>query len=222
MLLSKNSKLLFTGDSVTDCGRDRHGYPGTTESLGAGYPNLISAALTAIYPELTVMVQNTGVSGDTTNQLVDRWDKDVIDYHPNFTSILIGVNDVWRHFDAPFYHPTDLVFSEQYRENYQLLIEKSKADSEKILIISPFMFEANHEEPMRKMVDQYRMIAKDLAEKNDLIYVDVQSRVDDYLKNQSSYILSVDRVHPNIKGHMLVASIILNALEFDWQHQLND
>ncbi|WP_390405492.1 SGNH/GDSL hydrolase family protein [Lacticaseibacillus jixiensis] len=219
MLLNKNDTLLFTGDSVTDCGRDRNGYPGTSESLGDGYPNLISAALTAIYPELTIKVQNTGVSGDTTNELLARWDQDVVQQHPDYVSILIGVNDVWRHFDAPFYHPSDLVTPESYRANYQAMIDAVKDQVKDIIIISPFFFEPDRSNPMRAMVDQFRGIAEDLAKTNGLRYVDVQSVVDHYLTLHASYILTADRVHPNIKGHMLVANTFLQAIGFDWQHQ---
>nr|WP_257793770.1 SGNH/GDSL hydrolase family protein [Lacticaseibacillus kribbianus] len=210
---------MFTGDSVTDCGRDRAAMPGTTESLGDGYPNLISAALTALYPELTVMVQNTGVSGDTTNQLLARFDADVVQQHPDVAAILIGVNDVWRFFDAPFYHPTDLVDAAQYRANYQAMIDAARGTIPELLILSPFMFEPNHADPMRHQVDAYRAIAQALAEANGATYLDLQAPIDRYLANRASYILSADRVHPNLKGHMLIATQILNALGFDWRHQ---
>ncbi|WP_179394555.1 SGNH/GDSL hydrolase family protein [Lacticaseibacillus absianus] len=216
MLLNKNETLLFTGDSVTDCGRDRNGLPGF---LGDGYPNMVSAALTAIYPELTIKVQNTGVGGDTTNELLARWDRDVIQQHPDYVSILIGVNDVWRHFDAPFYHPTDLVTPDGYRANYQAMIDATQDKVKQIIIISPFFFEPDRHNPMRAMVDQYRAIAEELATTNELRYVDVQAVVDRYLTLHASYILTADRVHPNFKGHLLVTNTFLQAIGFDWQHQ---
>lgn len=218
MLLEQNAKILFTGDSVTDCGRIREAYPGTSESLGDGYANLISAALTAIYPEKNIMVQNTGASGDTSTLLLQRFETDVLQQTPDYLSILIGVNDVWRHFDAPFYHPTDLVSLAQYCQNYQDLIQQAKPQVKQIFILSPFMFDSNLKDSMRKMLDQYRQVAKELAEENQLMYIDLQTPIDNYLKTQSSYILSSDRIHPNIKGHMLITSLFLNAIGFNWQH----
>ncbi|MFD1432168.1 SGNH/GDSL hydrolase family protein [Lacticaseibacillus yichunensis] len=219
MLFKANTKLVLTGDSVTDFGRDRTGWPGTEPSLGTGYPRVISAELAAVYPELKILTINRGVSGDTTNELVARYQADVLDLHPDVVSILIGVNDVWRHFDSTFLHPTDLVDLPLYREHYQWLIDQSKAAGAQVLVMSPFFFEANHNDPMRQMVDEFTAAAKDLAATNDLLYIDIQARIDAYLKNNSPYLLTPDRVHPNYIGHTLVANEWLHAIGFDADHR---
>ncbi|WP_461224654.1 SGNH/GDSL hydrolase family protein [Lacticaseibacillus suihuaensis] len=218
MILETNSKVLFVGDSVTDAGRDYQALPGTAESLGDGYPTLISAALTAIYPERRIMVENQGVNGNTTASLVDRWQTDVLDRKPDYVTILIGINDVWRHFDSTFYHPNDLVSSELYTKNLSWMIDVTQPHVKALTIMSPFMFIPQESEPMRQMVDQYRQVAESLAAKNHCHYLDIQAAIDAYLQHNSSYILSADRVHPNIKGHMLITAQWLKAIGFDWTH----
>jgi lysophospholipase L1-like esterase len=86
-----------------------------------------------------------------------------------------------------------------------------------MILISPIMMEANDENPMKQCVRVYAGIAKELAEKYNLIYVDVQSRIDAFLaEGMNEYILCSDRVHPNNKGHAIIAKAIMDALEVDW------
>lgn len=217
MFLKKESRLLFIGDSVTDCGRDYTAQPASYSSLGNGYVSLINAALTAIYPEYRIMVINKGVNGNDVLRLNDRWQKDVIELKPDYVSILIGVNDVWRQFDSVFKHREDLVNLEEYRQKYQELIDKTKSQVEQIFIVSPVMFEPNLNDPMRAQVDCYRQVAEELATKNHLLYIDLQRAVDRFLISTSSYVLTQDRVHPNLQGHMLFANTWLNRVDFDWE-----
>ncbi|MFC6316104.1 SGNH/GDSL hydrolase family protein [Lapidilactobacillus achengensis] len=218
MLLEKNSTIVFAGDSVTDCGRTYEAEPAGWGSFGDGYVSLINAALVALYPEYRIKVINKGVNGDDILKLAARWQKDVVAFQPDYVSILIGVNDVWRHFDdAAFQHRADLVDEQLYQTTYQKLIDQTKAQAKQIFIMSPFMFDLNLQDPMRALVQRYAAIARELATKNDLIYIDIQAAVDHFLQSTSSYIVTADRVHPNLKGHMLVANKWLNAIDYDWR-----
>src|SRR5699024_4929351 len=64
--------ILLTGDSITDCGRDRD----DLTSLGAGYAALVAAGL----PEEQVI--NTGIGGNRVKDLQARWDADVLAHSP--------------------------------------------------------------------------------------------------------------------------------------------
>ena len=46
-------------------------------------------------------VVDMGISGNTTRDLQARWQTDVLDLKPDWLSIMIGANDVWRQFDSP-------------------------------------------------------------------------------------------------------------------------
>ncbi|MHC5268758.1 SGNH/GDSL hydrolase family protein [Enterococcus sp. LJL98] len=213
MKLDKKSKIVFIGDSVTDSGRNDQIAPGHFSSLGEGYVSLISAALTALYPAAEMMVINKGVNGHKVTDLEKRWQQDVLDLQPDYVSILIGINDVWRFFDQNFQHPTDLVDLTTFETTYQGLIDQTKDQVKGLYLLSPFMFETNQKDPMFIQLKAYQEVVKQLAEKNKLIYLDIQEVIDDYLTIQSSYILSDDRVHPNQNGHFLVAHQWLKAIE---------
>ena len=195
MQLKKQSKIVFIGDSVTGAGRDYHTSAGRFNSLGEGYVAVISAALTALYPAHEIMVINQGMNGDKVTDLQTRWHSDVLAFAPDYVSILIGINDVWRFFD-------------------QSLIDQTKEQVKGIYLMSPFMFENSQEDPMLQKLKKYQAIVKKLAEQNQLVYIDIQQAIDDYLAIQSSYILSSDRVHPNRNGHFLVANQWLEAVGF--------
>ena len=100
MQLEKNSTLLFIGDSITDCGRARP--VGEKDGLGNGYVAQINAILNATHPDRSIRVLNTGISGNRVCDLKGRWQPDVLGLNPDWLSIMIGINDVWRQFDNPF------------------------------------------------------------------------------------------------------------------------
>jgi len=48
------------------------------------------------YPEVYLRVTNSGVSGNTSRDLLQRFDSDVVALNPDWVSICIGINDVWN------------------------------------------------------------------------------------------------------------------------------
>lgn len=216
MILRKNARVVFAGDSVTDWGRDYQARPAGAGSFGNGYVNLINAFLTVDYPERQIFVANRGFSGDTIVEMSKRWNDEVLQLNPDYVSVMIGANDVWHFFDSTFLQLPVLDDVQEYTQIYEELIRKTEATGAKMILMSPFMFELNTEDPMRKMMDRYRESVQKLSAEHNLVFVDVQKAVDCFLHYQSSYILSNDRVHPNFQGHMLVAQAWLNAVGFDW------
>ena len=70
MKLTRNMKLVFQGDSITDAGRAQPIAEGIFDPMGRGYVNLVDALLNARYPELNLHVVNVGISGNTSRDLV--------------------------------------------------------------------------------------------------------------------------------------------------------
>ena len=101
MLMEPKSKLVMIGDSITDCERARPYGEGLFGAIGKGYVSLVDALLTAAYPELGIRVVNMGTSGNTVRDLSARWQSDVLDLKPDWLSVMIGINDVWRQYDLP-------------------------------------------------------------------------------------------------------------------------
>jgi lysophospholipase L1-like esterase len=123
--LDQGQKLLFIGDSITDAERNKEVREGGNGALGKGYVAFVDALLQTGYPELGIRTVNKGVNGNTVRNLEARWQEDVIDQNPDWLSVMIGINDVWRQYDAPLikeYH----VYIEEYEETLRKLIKETR------------------------------------------------------------------------------------------------
>src|SRR5437762_2767741 len=92
VIFEQGQKVLFIGDSITDCGRRE----GPHAPYGNGYVALARTFLLARYAELGLEVVNRGIGGNTVRDLAARWQDDVIAEQPDWLSVKIGINDVWR------------------------------------------------------------------------------------------------------------------------------
>ena len=188
---------------------------GLCENVGRGYVRLVESFLSAYYPEILTRVTNAGISGNTSRDLLARFDRDVVSLNPDWVSVCIGINDVWRQFDCPAI-PDGHVMPEEYRNNVEEMILKVKDKVKGIFILSPYYIESNHDDFMRKRMNEYVEISKELAEKHGCRFVDFQKVFEDYCKIRHSAYLAWDRVHPNQVGSMLMAKAFLEQCDFDF------
>jgi lysophospholipase L1-like esterase len=215
MLIQSRSKLLFIGDSITDAGRNRPVAEGLFDPLGKGYVSQVNALLGAAYPDRPIRVVNTGCSGNTVRDLKGRWQTDVLDLKPDWLSVMIGTNDVWRQFDTPLF-PENAVQPEEYEKTLDGLVATTKPLLKGLVLMTPFYLEPLVDDAMRARMDQYGQIVLGVAKKHGVIGVDTQAAFDRALKHQHSSNLSWDRVHPNLVGHMILARAFLDGIGFVW------
>ncbi|MBE5868047.1 MAG: GDSL family lipase [Lachnospiraceae bacterium] len=214
MLFEKNDRILFTGDSVTDFGRKRPVGEGLGEGVGPGYVRTVESFINVFYPELNLRISNTGNSGDTSKDLLARYEQDVINLKPQWLSILIGVNDVWRQFDTPAI-TEDHVLPEAFYANMEEMVTRAKPVVKGIFLMTPVYMEINREDAMRKRLDEYGKIIKEISHKNGCILVDLQSAFDQFFTIRHSSFVAWDRVHPNQTGAMIIANEFLKYAGFD-------
>ena len=100
MIFEPMDRIVFAGDSVTDMGSAQPVGEGLFDNVGQSYVRIIENMLSTWYPEVYLRVTNSGVSGNTSRDLLQRFDSDVVALNPDWVSICIGINDVWRQFDA--------------------------------------------------------------------------------------------------------------------------
>ncbi|WP_027091008.1 SGNH/GDSL hydrolase family protein [Cohnella thermotolerans] len=216
MRFKKNDKLVMIGDSITDCGRNRPVGEGIGDPYGKGYVSLVDGLLKTVYPELAIRVVNMGTSGNTVRDLAERWQKDVLDLKPDWLSVMIGTNDVWRQFDQP-YIPESHVYPEEYEATLDELVAKTKMRVKGIVLMTPFYLEPNRSDPMRATMDRYGEIVKRVAERHGTVFVDTQAAFDEVLAHIYPAALAWDRVHPSMAGHATLARAFLQAVGFVWQ-----
>lgn len=219
MLLEPKSKLVMIGDSITDCERAKPVGEGLFGALGKGYVSLVDALLTAAYPENGIRVVNMGLSGNTVRDLKGRWQTDVLDLNPDWLSIMIGTNDVWRQYDLPNQTQTH-VYIEEYEATLEELVRLARPRLQGLVLMTPFYIEPNEEDSMRRTMDQYGEVVKKLASKYDAKFVDTQAAFNRALEHIYPATLAWDRVHPNMAGHALIARAFLQAVGYDYNRGL--
>ncbi|MGH8017006.1 MAG: SGNH/GDSL hydrolase family protein [Opitutaceae bacterium] len=208
MKIAAGQTLLFIGDSITDGGRARPA--GESPGLGAGYVSLVDAELRAQFPDRRIRVLNTGISGNRVPDLAARWEAGVLAHRPAWLSVMIGINDVWRHYDQP--RMRDRVDADRFEKTYAALLEGTRPQLAGLVLMSPYFLEPDRNDPMRRQMDAYGAIVRLLAERFDALFIDVQAAFDRVLAQQTSRSLSHDRIHPNHAGHQIIARAFLDGL----------
>jgi lysophospholipase L1-like esterase len=217
MKLQPKSKLLFIGDSITDCGRTKNGpSEGLFDPMGRGYVTFVDSLLGAVYPELAIRCVNVGLSGNTVRDLAGRWQTDVLDLKPDWLSVMIGTNDIWRQFDVPKMTENH-VLPEEYEKTYDKLLSRTRENLKGLVLMTPFVVEANPADAMRQRMLEYGAIVKNLAERYDAVFVDTQAAFDRALKHNHATSIAWDRIHVNQTGHMILAKAFLDGIGFEWR-----
>ncbi len=215
MLIPKNAKLVLMGDSITDMGRAQPVGEGLFDPFGRGYAAQTEAFLNARYPELNLYIINVGVSGNTSRDMVSRWQRDVIDLKPDWLSVMIGINDVWRQFDLPHMQQTH-VYPDEYEQNLKSVIGQTRQTVRGLIMMTPFFIESNLQDPMRVQMDRYSAITRKVAQRYDCLLVDTQAAFDEVLQHVHPARLAWDRIHPNQMGAAVITRAFLKTVGYEF------
>ena len=218
MIFENGDRIVFAGDSVTDMGSAQPVGEGLFDNVGRSYVRVIENLLSAVYPEIRLRVTNSGVGGNTSRDLLARFDRDVTSLDPDWVSICIGINDVWRQFDTPAMFDAQ-VMPDEYKSNLEKMILAVKGRVKGIFLLSPYYMEPNEKDTMRARMDEYVEICRKLAEKHGCVFVDFQKLYADYCRVRHSTYIAWDRIHPNQVGATLMAREFLSHCGFDYGHQ---
>ncbi len=218
MIFEQGDRIVFAGDSVTDMGSAQPVGEGLFDNVGRSYVRIVENMLSAVYPEVNLRITNSGISGNTSRDLLERFDRDVVALNPDWVSICIGINDVWRQFDTPAMFDAQ-VMPDEYESNIEKMILAVKDKVKGVFILSPYYMEPNENDTMRARMDEYVAICRRLAEKHDCVFVDFQKLYANYCKVRHSTYIAWDRVHPNQIGATLMAREFLSHCGFDYEHK---
>lgn len=215
MKIEQGQKLVMIGDSITDSERRRPLGEGLFGGIGKGYVSFVDALLAVRYPERGIRVINMGNSGNTVRDLKARWETDVIELKPDWLSIMIGINDVWRQYDQPTITESH-VYIEEYEETLRELVSRTLPLVKGMVLMTPFYIEPNPEDKMRRTMDQYGAVVKGVAEEFGTLFVDTQAAFNELTKTMYPASLAWDRVHPSATGHMAIARAFLQEINYEW------
>ncbi len=200
-----SQRILFQGDSITDAGRNRT----VSSGLGTGYAMMCASRISASHPQLNLSFINRGVSGDLAGDLVERWQEDCIDLAPDWVSILIGINDTWRHFDQNQETPAAV-----FEQNYRKVLDRTRTRlSCGLIICEPFVL-PYHEDRLRWRddLDPKIRVARKLAIEFGAIYVPFDGLFAAACAKREAAFWAPDGVHPSDAGHALMAQAWIEAV----------
>lgn len=196
-------KIVFFGDSITDCERDR----GDDKSLGNGFVKILADKLLPVYPDTDIELINKGVAGNEVCDLLARVQCDVINLNPDVAVILIGINNTIHKFK----YGKELNLN-QFEYDLTELIKKLKEAGIVVVFLQPFLLPAPDKLRMRKLFnEELKVIGRVAVELADEFVA-----LDEMLNGVAASIpyteYSEDGVHPTHRGSRLIADKAIKAI----------
>lgn len=181
----KRPRVVFMGDSITDIwGR----VPGTGKFF-PGKPYI-----------------NRGISGQTTEQMLLRFQQDVIDLHPAVVVILAGTNDIAGN--------TGPETNRMIENDFRSMTELAQVNGIKVVIASITPAADFWWRPSVDPIARIRVIdawLRSFSKRHGFVYLDYYNAMaepDGAMKPG----LSFDGVHPNAKGFSVMAPLAERAI----------
>ena len=203
----EQSLLLALGDSNT-CN--------TTFTYGAKqWPELLHSELRDHFGTQAVLLVNSGVSGDCSKMVLERFESTALHFQPNLTILCLGPND--RRLTVA-----------EFRANMTEIIDRLQTAGSLVLLRTPtpimeFKPEPKHlwrgDDELRARIE----IIRELASQRTLAFVDTYAQW--WECEESGFVpigsLMADAVHTNALGHREVCRGLLPAfgapIEFAWE-----
>lgn len=201
---SKNSTLLFQGDSITDGNRTRNN--DWNHVMGHGYAFIVTSRLSFDFPANNYHFFNRGVSGNTITDLANRWQADTLDLKPDVLSILVGIND------SNYFLDGNLNCSvENFETTYRKLLgdTKTQLPQSKLILMEPFILPVGKIKErwdlFKKDISKRQLIVAKLAHEFGAIFIPLQEPFNKALQKAPAEYWIWDGIHPMPAGHELIA-----------------
>ncbi len=188
-------RIAFLGDSITRAG-----------NIGAGYINLVISGLNSAGVSASKIP--AGVSGNKSDQMLARLDS-VLARKPDVLLLSCGVNDVW--------HGKKGVKLPEYKKNITAIVEKTQSSGVEVVIMTATMIKEEPDNDFNTQLVPYNRFLRQLAEKKQCLLVDLNAAMQKEIaavKNDTPFsgnALTVDGVHMNALGNIMMAKNILRA-----------
>jgi len=188
-------RIVFIGDSVTDCGRRDD-----PDGLGSGYV----ADLARRWGDRDdLLVVNTGVSGHRIPDLEARVQADVVDHGPDLVSVMVGINDTWRRFDA-----SDPTSTADYEASYRRFLDAVTATKARLVLMEPFLLPVRTEQQgWREDLEPKIDVVRRLADLYGAVLVRTDRALNTLAVSVGAATLADDGVHPTAQGHVALADL---------------
>ena len=200
LILKPGSQIVAIGDSITQAG---------------GYLKDVDAVLARRYAELRLPpIVNVGISGQKAEDLVFRFERDVVDKKPAIVTISVGINDVWHRVDQP-HDPNVLA---KYWINVSRMVDMAQKAGITVILLTPTVIGENPELSANKRLRIYVEAEKQVAREKKCILVDLHAMFFTAIARRPVALAGTDKwltsdgVHMSPPGDALLAIGVLRAL----------
>ena len=165
------------------------------------YPEMLEIAIKLAIPQANVMVINAGISGHTTQNGLERLDRDVLAKKPDLVTVNFGLNDMTR------------IPEDQFRKNLETIVARCREAKADVVLCTPNAVLNSGGRPTEKLeryCDVIRATARDLK-----LAVCDQYRAGDALRKKNAWnwrLTLSDEIHPNMDGHKLMAEELSHTI----------
>ncbi len=204
--LRNKHRIVVVGDSITQSG-GQYG----------GYVWLLQRYLNFLYPQQPVEIISSGVSGNTSTQLYERFKQDVLEKKPDLITINIGVNDVLQSFQTPTTARPNIPTPQEYRQNLTAMVDVATAKAIPVLLLSPTIIYEDLSGRENQRIAEYIAVMRDVALQYHCQFIDLNVPFRHVISTYQRYggqgqnLLTRDGIHPNIAGHQIIAYTILKG-----------
>ncbi len=211
--LQAGQTVVFVGDSITDCGRRGQAAP-----LGDGYVRLSVDLITARFPDRSIRYVNAGISGNTVEDLWNRWHDDVLAHAPDWLSVKIGINDLHRTLLST--DPNGTIPPEKYARLYRQCLTRTREvlPGCRLVLVDPFYI-SDDQRPdttgpgrVLALLSDYLAVVKELAREFGAFHVCTHAAFAEQLRFRPTEHFCAEPVHPNASGHLVIAHALLREL----------
>ena len=212
--LARVHRIVMMGDSITQMG-----------ASPKGYVTLVDQTLDATRPSNPFEVINVGISGQKAPQMLERFQRDVVDKKPDVVTLSVGVNDVWhgfRDFSKGERHPQgDLPAGDPlptYLADVEKMVDMATGAGAKVVLLSPTLVYEDLGCAENRRIEQYVKAEEALAKRKGVGFINLfrmcKDTVAAYQKHadRRQLLLTIDGVHMNDAGNALMADAILKYL----------
>lgn len=198
--------IVFLGDSITDAGRKN-----SPNQLGNGYVNIFAEALQNSNQHWNII--NRGNDGDITEKIAESLRNDCIAFHPDYVSILAGINNLEQIVNSDVSEQEKLYMLEDcIRAYHEMLFDLSRETLAKIVILEPFIFPCDglYEDWIPWQQKMSKNINK-LARNYGALFLPLQDTFNQKIEELGYREITTDGIHLAPAGHKILAGLVKEA-----------
>ena len=185
-----------------------------------GWTAILENHIHLAYPERRVRYLNAGIGGNSSRQMLARFDVDILTNHPQWLLLSAGVVEVRRTYQPD--RASERVPLEEYVANLTTMITKALSSTMQVVLLEP----TPHKSPVtdgppevtleevNTLTEQYATAMRQVAQKTGVEFVplfetflDIENRL---LSHASLY---TDEVHLGPTGDLLYSQLVYHYLD---------